>query len=88
MKKKIILIGFLTVLATIVGFFVIGGGSASLISPASKQDKAQPSSFNSSAVPSTPAYNPPKEVKYGSSTDLQKELDSIDPKVLDSDFGT
>jgi len=34
----------------------------------------------------TPSYNPPKEVRYGSSTDLKQELDSINPQVLDSDF--
>ncbi len=28
----------------------------------------------------------PKEIKYDSSTDLKKELDSVDPKVLDEDF--
>lgn len=32
------------------------------------------------------AYNPPKEIKYDSSTDLKQELKNIDPKVLDSDF--
>lgn len=30
--------------------------------------------------------NPPKEIKYDSSTDLKKELDSVDPQVLDEDF--
>lgn len=87
-RNKILLITLLTVLTTIVGFFVTSRGSISLISPAPKQDKTQPSSFNSSSIPSTPSYNPPKVIKYDSSTDLKQELDSIDPKVLDEDFGT
>ncbi|MBI2086365.1 hypothetical protein HYT74_03425 [Candidatus Daviesbacteria bacterium] len=37
-------------------------------------------------LPSASSYNPPKEIKYDSSTDLKKELDSINPQVLDSDF--
>ena len=28
----------------------------------------------------------PKEIKYDSSTDLKKELDSVDPLVSESDF--
>ncbi len=40
----------------------------------------------STPVPQVSAYNAPKEIKYDSTTDLKKELDSIDPKVLDSDF--
>jgi hypothetical protein len=34
----------------------------------------------------TPSYNPPKEIKYDSSTDLKKELESVNPQVLDEDF--
>lgn len=30
--------------------------------------------------------NRPKEIKYGSATDLKKELDSVNPEVNDSDF--
>lgn len=40
----------------------------------------------STPLPSASSYNPPKEIKYDSSTDLKKELDSINPKVLDEDF--
>lgn len=28
----------------------------------------------------------PKEIQYDSSTDLKKELESVDPQVLDGDF--
>jgi len=38
------------------------------------------------APTTAPAYNPPKEIKYNESTDLKKELESINPEVLDSDF--
>lgn len=40
----------------------------------------------STPEPPVSAYNAPKEIKYGSATDLQKELDSVNPQVLDSDF--
>lgn len=30
--------------------------------------------------------NKPQELKYDSSTDLKKELDGVNPQVLDSDF--
>ncbi len=75
------MIVILTILATIIVFFVIGRRDVSLISPVVKQDKTQ----LSSPIPST-SYNPPKEVKYGSSTDLQKELETVSPQILDSDF--
>lgn len=39
------------------------------------------------AVPTvTPAYNPSQEIKYDSNTDLTKELENVNPEVLDSDF--
>lgn len=41
---------------------------------------------SSSPVSETPAYNPPKAINYGPGTDLQGELDSVDPEILDSDF--
>lgn len=35
----------------------------------------------------TPApFNPPKEMHYDNNTDLEKELDSVNPQILDSDF--
>lgn len=36
--------------------------------------------------PSSSSYNPPKEIKYDSSTDLKQELESVNPQVNDSDF--
>lgn len=40
----------------------------------------------STPSPTISSYNPPKEIKYDSSTDLKQELESIDPQVSDSDF--
>lgn len=40
------------------------------------------------ASPAPSSYNPPKEIKYDSSTDLKKELDIVNPQVLESDFDT
>lgn len=34
----------------------------------------------------TPAYNPPKEMKYDSNSNLKEELEAINPQVLDEDF--
>lgn len=84
-KGKIFLIILLTILGVIVVFFVIRRND-SLISPIPKQIGLQAGVQQSSPAPLTPSYNPPKEIKYDSSTDLQKELDSIEPQVLDSDF--
>ena len=60
--------------------------------PRSKQDNslAIPQVFQSTTQP-TPAPTPdpinaPKTFKFDKSTDLKKELDSINPEVLDSDF--
>lgn len=46
---------------------------------------------NKSVSLSNPSFTPSptsqiETFKYDSSTDLEKELESIDPKVLDSDF--
>jgi hypothetical protein len=38
------------------------------------------------AVPSPAVPDAPKEIKYDRSTDLKKELEEINPQVLDSDF--
>lgn len=74
-NNKTLLIIVLTVLATAVVFFVISKKVLPLVNPASP-------------TPSASLLNSPKEIRYDSSTDLQKELDSVNPQVLDSDFGT
>lgn len=79
-SKKILLIISLTLLTTIVVLFVITKKTSELVNPnLSKQSSPVPPS-------STESFNPPKEIKYDSSTDLKQELKNIDPKVLDSDF--
>ena len=37
-------------------------------------------------VPAPEAPGAPKVVQYDSSTDLEKELESINPQILESDF--
>lgn len=37
-------------------------------------------------VPTSIPSSTPTEFKFDASTDLKKELESVDPKVLDSDF--
>ncbi|MBI2196856.1 hypothetical protein HYU45_04600 [Candidatus Daviesbacteria bacterium] len=75
----VIVLLLLVILLTIVRY--LSNQNGLLINPGVKKATGQ-----STVQPSTPAYNPPKEVKYDGSTDLQKELDSIEPQVLDSDF--
>ena len=76
MKNKIILIIIMTILATIVVFFVINKKDISpVVSPTPIP-----------LVSSTPSYNPPKAIQYDDSTDLVFELNSVKPEVLDSDF--
>lgn len=89
-NRGILVIILLTVLATIVVFFVINKKTLPLISPIFKPGINAKSSLPPSPVlsiaPSTPSYNPPEELHYGSATDLKQELDTINPQVLDSDF--
>lgn len=66
-------------LFTIVKYAI--NGNRTVVSPEAKQAVNEQTS-----KPSTPLFNPPQEIKYDSSTDLKKELDSVDPKVLDEDF--
>lgn len=85
-SNKTLLIIMLTILATAVVFFVIRGDD-SLVSPLSKQVGVSAGAQQSSPAPAQ-SPNTPKVIKYDSSTDLQRELDSINPEVLDGDFGT
>lgn len=39
------------------------------------------------STPAPTSFNQPKEIKYDSATDLKKELDTVNPQILDSDFG-
>ena len=74
-----IVLFLVAVVFAVVKFTVSSKGS--LVSPgAGKTDSPSPTPMP------TPANNPPKEIRYDSSTNLQKELEAIDPQVLDSDF--
>ncbi len=83
-SNKTFLIIVLIILAVIVGFFVVSRRD-SLVSPMPKQVGISAGAQQSSPLP-IQSPKTPKVIKYDSSTDLQKELDSIDPQVLDSDF--
>lgn len=89
-KKSIFLILLLILVIGGVGFFAISKKALPLISPRINSsgggDIKQTVKPDPLPAAQTPSYNPPKEVRYGSSTDLKQELDSINPQVLDSDF--
>lgn len=74
------------VLLLVFGVVIVAGflnnGNKGLISPGTGKPTASQASFS----PAASSYNPPKEIKYDSSTDLKQELESVDPEVLDSDF--
>lgn len=76
-KVTAVLILLLVVILVLVVKHNVDGDSISLLNPLGKN-----------MVQSTPAPTPnaPKIFKFDSSTDLKKELDSINPQVLDSDF--
>ena len=84
-RLTLILIGVLVVVGIVVGNFVLStksqGNTLGLSVPQTDQNEAQ-----SSPIPEVPAYNPPKEFKYDSSTDLDEVLESINPQVLNNDF--
>ncbi|MDO8618860.1 MAG: hypothetical protein Q7R49_02820 [Candidatus Daviesbacteria bacterium] len=57
-------------------------GSSSLAIPGFQQmAKSSPI-----PTPETPTYNPPKDYKFDENTNVQNELDSINPQVVDTDF--
>ncbi len=75
------LIIFLIITSLLVIRFIFPSSATTLISPIISK------SANTVATPMpTPAFNPPTVIKYDSSTDLKKELDSIDPETNNSDF--
>lgn len=84
MKNKwwIILIVFITVIVVMI--FVRNRETTSLISPNPSQPTSTPESSPTTIPSATP--NIPKTYNFDSSTDLKKELESINPQVLDSDF--
>ncbi|MBI2334738.1 hypothetical protein HYU96_02955 [Candidatus Daviesbacteria bacterium] len=74
MNKKIIIIIFIIIIAIIL-FIILKPEKAekSLVNP-------QTQTFEQTPTPT------PKTFQFDASTDLGKELDSVNPEVLDSDF--
>lgn len=71
MIKKIVLVG--VILIILFSIFLFRNKKEPMVSPAV------------APLPSA-EINQPKEIKYDGSTDLKKELESVNPQVLDSDF--
>jgi len=83
-SKNIIITAGLILLLVVVSFMIFKSAAKKdlpLADPQVKNITGQ-STAQSLVLP----YNPPEEIKYDSSTDLKKELDSINPQVLESDF--
>lgn len=83
-SNKTLLIIMLTILATAVLFFVIRGDD-SLVSPISKQVGVSAGAQQSLSMPAQ-SPNIPKVIKYDSTTNLEQELETVNPQVSDSDF--
>lgn len=92
MNKKLLIILTITLLVVIAFLSIVKNAvknDGGLISPGSWVNSVLTNSEikkTVESIPTTSSYNPPKEIKYDSSTDLQQELDSINPQVLDEDF--
>lgn len=81
-NRKFWLIILILVLAGGYLIYKVVGSDKKLVTP----DITSVKIVNPSPEPETPSYNPPPEIKFDSSTDLKKELENINPQVLDSDF--
>ncbi len=83
MKNKILIA---TIIIVIVGVFLIvlkGTVSNKMVSPSLNLIPKQ----LASPLPSpTPVSHIPAQYNFDASTDLKKELESINPQILDSDF--
>lgn len=86
MRKKIILIVvtiFISLLLLKISLFPPQGWKVNLVNPMGQLDNL----VSTPAPVVIPSATPtPKTYKFDSTTDLKKELDSINPQVLDSDF--
>ncbi len=80
-KNKIVTIVLILLLVVVI--LVVKGivsGNGSLVSPFLEKTEK-------SVVPSSsPFFNPPKEIKYDSNTDLKQELETVNPQVEETDF--
>lgn len=82
-KNKILTIVLVLLLVATVWVVVklAGGKGGSLVSPGVKKTDS-----SLTTVTPAPTNNAPKEIRYGSNTNLKQELDAVNPQVLDSDF--
>lgn len=88
-KNKLVTVVLVIILGGLVLIIVNAFGKtevAGLVGSNFQQIVKSKPAQSSAPVPQTPSYNPPKAINYGPGTDLQGELDSVDPQVLDSDF--
>lgn len=90
MSKSRILIIIAVLFLVVVLLAVIkysSAGKGILISPGVRKIFGNPA-ITPAPIPTPipPSYQPPKEIQYNSGTDLNQELESIDPQVLDEDF--
>lgn len=83
MNKKIVIVIIILIGVSLGYFLTRSDSSEGLVSPG--LNVLIPGQ-ETTKEPAVPAYNPPKEVKYDSSTNLQQQLETVDPQVLDSDF--
>lgn len=81
MKNKLVTIILILLLVFVVLVVKnLMGKKDSLVSPFLGKE------INNTVPSSTPFYNPPKEIKYDSSTDLKQELESVNPEISEDDF--
>lgn len=85
MKRKITIIVIIIIGIVIAYFFISNNSKTALVSP-SVTERGSTSDLQKNEEPETPAYNPPKEVKYDSSTNLKQELETVNPQIQDNDF--
>lgn len=84
MKQNKITLVLVVVLLVIVYFIITkfsSNGNGPLVNPGLGKPASQVT-----PTPEASSYNPPEQVQYNSSTDLKKELDSVNPQISDVDF--
>ncbi len=89
MPSKLTATLFIIVVLLIGGWYMVARvnpGSFGLVVPSLSGAYQQTPSPSPVYEPAQPAYNPPKDFKFDSSTDLKQELEKVNPQVLDSDF--
>lgn len=83
MRKKKTLMVFILALSVLVVVGIMLKNKSNLTSPEMLQDQVRGSSSDS--LPEGGIKTPPRVI-YDSSTDLENELDSVNPRITDEDF--